>query len=88
MLIFGLNPVLEALRAGRVRVVRVSSRADDRMRAVLDRAREGGVRVERVDAAALERDARGGVHQGIVAEVRDPDPCSVEDLVFSARAAP
>ena len=26
MLIFGLNPVLEALRAGRVRVVRVSSR--------------------------------------------------------------
>ena len=88
MLIFGLNPVLEALRAGRVRVVRVSSRADDRMRAVLDRAREAGVRVERVDPAALDRDARGGVHQGIVAEVRDPDPCSVEDLVFSASAAP
>ena len=36
MLIFGLNPVLEALRAGRVRAVRVSGRADDRMRAVLD----------------------------------------------------
>jgi 23S rRNA (guanosine2251-2'-O)-methyltransferase len=88
MLIFGLNPVLEALRAGRVRVVRVSSRGDDRMRAVLDRAREQGVRVERVDPAALDRDARGGVHQGIVAEVRDPEPCSVEDLVFSASAAP
>jgi 23S rRNA (guanosine2251-2'-O)-methyltransferase len=88
MLIFGLNPVLEALRARRVRVVRVSSRGDDRMRAVLDRAREQGVRVERVDPAALDRDARGGVHQGIVADVRDPEPCGVEDLVFSASAAP
>jgi 23S rRNA (guanosine2251-2'-O)-methyltransferase len=88
MLIFGLNPVLEALRAGRVRALRVSSRGDDRMRAVLDRAREQGVRIERVDPAALDRDARGGVHQGIVAEVRDPEPCSVEDLVFSASAAP
>jgi 23S rRNA (guanosine2251-2'-O)-methyltransferase len=88
MLIFGFNPVTEALRAGRVRVIRVSGRADDRMRAVLDRARQAGVRVERVDPAVLDRDARGGVHQGIVAEVRDSEPCSVEDLVYSASAAP
>ena len=88
MLIFGLNPVLEALRAGRVRLVRVSGRADERMRAVLESARAAGVRVERVDPAALERDARGGVHQGIVADVRDADPCSVEDMVYSAAAAP
>ena len=88
MLIFGLNPVLEALRARRVRALRVSARADDRMRAVFDHARAAGVRVDRVDAAVLDRDARGGVHQGVVADVRDPDPCSVEDLVYSARAAP
>jgi 23S rRNA (guanosine2251-2'-O)-methyltransferase len=88
MVIFGLHPVLEALRAGRVRVVRVSARADDRMRAALERARTAGVRVERVDPATLDRDARGGVHQGVVADVRDPEPCSVQDLVFSARTAP
>jgi len=88
MLIFGLNPVLEALRAGRVRVVRVSARADERMRAVIDAARGAGVRVEHVDPATLDREARGGVHQGVVAEVRDPDPCSIEDLVYSARTAP
>ncbi len=88
MLIFGLNPVLEALRARRVRVVRVSARADERMRAVVDAARGAGVRVERVDPATLDREARGGVHQGVVAEARDPDPCSIEDLVYSARAAP
>jgi 23S rRNA (guanosine2251-2'-O)-methyltransferase len=88
MLIFGLNPVLEALRARRVRGLRVSARADDRMRAVFDHARAAGVRVDRVDPAVLDRDARGGVHQGVVADVRDPDPCTVEDLVYSARAAP
>jgi len=88
MLIFGLNPVLEALRAGRVRVVRVSARADERMRAVIDAARGAGVRVEHVDPATLDREARGGVHQGVVAEARDPDPCSIEDLVYSARTAP
>jgi 23S rRNA (guanosine2251-2'-O)-methyltransferase len=88
MVIFGLNPVLEALRAGRVRVVRVGARADDRMRAVLDHARTAGVRVERVDAAVLDREARGGVHQGVVADLRDPEPCSVDDLVHSAAAAP
>jgi 23S rRNA (guanosine2251-2'-O)-methyltransferase len=88
MLIFGLNPVVEALRAGRVRLVRVSARADDRMRAVFEGARRAGVRVERVDSATLDRDARGGVHQGVVADVRDPEPCSVDDLVHSAQGAP
>jgi 23S rRNA (guanosine2251-2'-O)-methyltransferase len=88
MLIFGLNPVLEALRAGRVRLVRVSARTDDRMRAMIQGARLAGVRVERVDPATLDRDARGGVHQGVVAEVRDPEPCSVDDLVHSAQGAP
>ena len=41
-----------------------------------------------MDPAALDREARGGVHQGVVADARDPDPCSVEDLVYSARTAP
>ena len=88
MLIFGVNPVAEALRAGRVRALRVSARADHRMRAVLDAARASGVRIETVDPATLDREAHGGVHQGVVAEVRNADPCSVADLVFSATAAP
>jgi 23S rRNA (guanosine2251-2'-O)-methyltransferase len=85
MVIFGINPVIEALRAGRVRALRVSARADDRMRTVLDAARAGSVRVEHVDPATLDRDARGGVHQGVVADVRDPEPCSVADLASALR---
>ena len=64
MLIFGLHPVLEALRAGRVRAIRVSARADDRMLKLLDGAASARVPVERVDPARLDREARGGVHQG------------------------
>ena len=58
MLIYGINPVLEALRAGRVTAVRVSPRADDRVRAALKRAEEQGVPVRRVQAVDLDRDAR------------------------------
>ena len=84
MIIFGINPVVEALRAGRVRCIRVATRGDKRVEEVFALARERGVRVERVDAQSLERDARGGVHQGIVAELDPPRDYSVEELVAGA----
>ena len=44
MLIYGINPVLEALRAGRVSALRVSARADDRVAGVLRLAEREGRR--------------------------------------------
>ena len=88
MIIYGLNPVLEALRSGRARRVRVSSRGDKRVDEILALARERGVAVERVDAQALERAARGGVHQGIVAEIEAPRDYSIQELVAAAAPAP
>ena len=87
MLIYGLNPVLEALRAGRVRRLKVGARGDRRTDEAVALARAAGVAVERVDAQALERLARGGVHQGIAAEVEAPRDYSVEELVEAARPA-
>jgi 23S rRNA (guanosine2251-2'-O)-methyltransferase len=84
MIIYGLNPVLEALRAGRVRGLRVGSRADARVDEVLALARRRGVTVQRVEATALDRAARGGVHQGVVAEVEAPRDYSVGQLVEAA----
>ena len=86
MWIFGLNPVFEALRAGRVRRIRVAARDDKRIEEVFALAREKGVAIERVDVPALEREARGGVHQGIVAELEPPPQYSVEELVAAAPA--
>jgi 23S rRNA (guanosine2251-2'-O)-methyltransferase len=81
MQIFGINPVIEALRAGRVRRLRVSARSDKRIDEILARAAKQGVAVERVDAQALDRAAKGGVHQGIVADIEDARAYSIADLV-------
>ncbi len=84
MLIYGLNPVLEALRSGRVRRLRVGPRADRRVEEAIALARTRNVPVERVDAPTLERVAHGGVHQGVVAEIDAPRDHSVKELVDAA----
>jgi 23S rRNA (guanosine2251-2'-O)-methyltransferase len=88
VIIYGINPVLEALRAGRVKELRVGDRADDRLKQLLAAAAERGVRVRRVPADALERDSRRGVHQGVVADVEQAENYSVDEIVRGASAAP
>src|SRR5436190_8472345 len=87
MLIYGINPVLEALRAGRVTSIRVS-RGDDRLAALVRLADEKRVAVRRVSATDLTRAARGiDRHQGVVAEISDAPGLGVEDLVAKAAGA-
>jgi len=88
MLIYGLNPVLEALRAKKATRVRVSARADKRMDEVLVLAGAQRVPVERVDAQALDRAARGGVHQGVVAEIEAARDYDVAELADAAGGTP
>jgi 23S rRNA (guanosine2251-2'-O)-methyltransferase len=88
MVIYGINPVLEALRAGRVTEVRVGERAGGRIAEVLAAAGYAQVAVRRVAAADLDRAARGGVHQGVVAEVPDRTHLTLDDLVAGADGAP
>jgi 23S rRNA (guanosine2251-2'-O)-methyltransferase len=88
MRIYGINPVLEALRAKRVTALRVSARmqpADqDRLAAVVELAEAQGIPVRRANPDELARFARGGSHQGVVADVADHATVSVEDLVAGA----
>ncbi len=89
MIVYGINPVLEALRAGRVKVLRVGDRGGDRLRELLALASQRGVRVERVPANVLARMAPGGVHQGVVADVDDASrDFSVAELVHGAADVP
>ena len=87
MVIYGINPVLEALRAGRVRRIKLGPRADTRIDEALAAARSLGVTIERVDPHALDRAARGGVHQGIVAELDALRDYSIDELVAGASPA-
>jgi 23S rRNA (guanosine2251-2'-O)-methyltransferase len=88
MLIFGIYPVTEALRAGKVKVIRVAERHDGRLRALIEIAERRGVSVRRVAAAELDRAARGGAHQGVVADVHDSASVSVEELASASTGAP
>ena len=84
MIIYGINPVLEAIRAGRVRELRVGERGDARLAELVALARERGVRARRVPPDTLDRDAHHGVHQGVVAEIDAPPNYSIAELVSGA----
>jgi len=81
MQIYGINPVLEALKAQRVTRLRVSARVDRRMDQILALAGRQGIAVERVDPPALDRAAKGGVHQGVIAEIEDAREYSIAELL-------
>jgi len=82
MLIYGINPVLEALRAKKVTRLRIGARSDKRMDEILALAGAQRIPIDRADAQALDRAARGGVHQGVVAEVDEAREYSLEELVL------
>jgi len=84
MLIYGINAVSEALRAGRVTSLQVSKRYDDRMRGLLALAQERRIPVRRVDQDVLDRVAPGAVHQGVVGELTAVHDYDVAELVREA----
>lgn len=94
MIIYGINPVREALRAKRVTGLRVSSRADNRVRQLEQLAAEQGVPLRRASADEIERLAGGpgSRHQGVVADVVEGPASgrshSLEDLVAAGPEAP
>ena len=79
--IYGVRPVIEALRSPRREVFEVLQAADTGE--VAGAANASGVPVKRVDRARIEELARGGVHQGVVARV-GPYPYSDLDEILAA----
>lgn len=71
--IYGIRPVVEALRSGRRRVFEVLDSVGEKEVAKIALAR--GVNVKRVSRQQVEDAARGGVHQGVAARV-EPYPYS------------
>ena len=88
MIVYGVNPVAEALRAGRVKRLKVAARTDRRVGEILDLAARGGVPVVRVEAEVLDRESRHGVHQGVLAELAPAREFSLADLVKGAAGPP
>jgi 23S rRNA (guanosine2251-2'-O)-methyltransferase len=87
--IYGVNPVSEAIRsrAGEIeRLYVVEGSATSRPAAeLLGRARSLGIEVEQVGRERVAAMSQGGVHQGLVAQLRGFEYAQLEDLLSQAR---
>lgn len=83
MIIFGMNPVREALRARpeRIRWIAISSADKGRLSRLADEAREAGVEVRVLAADRVAQLAGGGVHNGVVAELADAGYADFDDVI-------
>lgn len=88
LVIVGVHPVREALRAGGVREVRVGARADARVQEIVRLAESEGVPVRRVDAQELDRLAGGERHQGVMATLAEAPRRWTLQQVVSVEARP
>lgn len=87
--VYGLRPVLEALRARpeEIEHLYVSQGEVPSRQAgeIFSRAREAGVRVQKLPRERLGAMAEGGVHQGVVAALREFRYSELPDLLGVAR---
>ena len=75
--IYGVRPVVEALRSRRRRVIEVLDATGN----AEIRAAAGGVAVEKVSRDRVDELARGGVHQGVVARVEAYPYSGLEEIL-------
>jgi len=86
-ILYGVNSVLEALRANRKikSIYTARGKMDERLRQVVQTAETRGVKLHWVDRALLERMAESKSHQGVVAEAESYRYYAVGDILACAR---
>lgn len=88
MIIYGINPVLEAIKSKRAKEIWVAQRADDRLQRLLEEAAQHSVRVRFVTRDELDEASKRGAHQGVVADVEKRTEATLEDLADTSKGAP
>ena len=83
MIIYGLNPVLEAIRshAERIHYVGVARDQGSKVQRVLAEAKKAGVPVRLLPPEQIDRLANRGVHNGVVADVSDSAYADFDDVL-------
>jgi 23S rRNA (guanosine2251-2'-O)-methyltransferase len=82
-LLYGVNPIIEALRAGRApEVITIAEGArDERLRELIDLARQSGIRISHARRTDLDREVGSTHHQGVTARVAAPRYAEADDLL-------
>ena len=83
MIIYGVNPVLEAIRSHpeRVRYVGVAREQSARHQRLIAEAKKKGVSVRSLAADQVDRLAGRGVHNGVIAEVSEHGYADFDDVI-------
>jgi 23S rRNA (guanosine2251-2'-O)-methyltransferase len=83
MIIYGVNPILEAIRSHpeRIRYVGVAREETARHQRLMGEAKRAGVAVRNLALDQIERLAGRGVHNGVVAEVSETAYADFDEIV-------
>ena len=82
-LVYGKNPVIEAIRAKKAIKVYLTSNFSDQK--VLSLIKENKINYVTVNPNEMERMANNGVHQGIAAELKPYQTVSLEEIIHKAK---
>lgn len=87
MIIYGINPVLEAIRSHpeRVHYVGVAREQSGRLQRAIGEAKKAGVAVRMLGPEQIDRLAGRGVHNGIVADVSEGKYADFDEAIESAQ---
>lgn len=83
MIVYGANPVLEAIRShpDRVRYIGIAREQSSRLQRVVAEAKTAGVAVRMLPSAQIDKLAGRGVHNGVVAEVQETAYADFDDVI-------
>jgi 23S rRNA (guanosine2251-2'-O)-methyltransferase len=83
MIIYGVNPVLEAIRSHpqRIHFIGVAREHGGKAQRVFEAAKKAGVPVRMLPPEQVDRLAGGGVHNGVVADLSEASYADFEEIV-------
>ena len=82
-LVYGKNPVIEAINARKALKVFVVNNFNDQK--ILNLIKENRLQVVYVSPSEMEKMTDGGVHQGVSAELKPYQTVSLEEIILKAR---
>ncbi|MFT3707777.1 MAG: 23S rRNA (guanosine(2251)-2'-O)-methyltransferase RlmB [Archangium sp.] len=88
-IIFGVNPVIEALKGAPKSIEKLfvaDGAVNQRVQGELaELAKEASIKIDRVDRERLHRMTDGGVHQGVAAQVKEFEYLGLDELIAKSK---
>jgi 23S rRNA (guanosine2251-2'-O)-methyltransferase len=87
-LLYGVNPIVEALRADRLpdQITIAEGSRDERLRELIELARQRGVPINHARRSDLDREVGNAHHQGVTARIAAPGYAEGDDLLEAVTA--